>query len=162
MTVESCDLKFTCPDSSGSNCLQVFKKLVPRTDCEKMIHAFISNGSDCCNALFAGLSPSSEFLHIGKYNHYPSVYVTSLAPRTHTQICLKNPSIGSWSSQWFGSLVQVNIIQWRRNFQLVYSSCIPPSMVFNLSGAGSRWQQPKRRSPDLPLSSQLLQLVREI
>lgn len=84
MTVESCDLKFTCPDSSGSNCLQVLKKLVPQTDCEKMIHAFISNGSDCCNAPFAGLSQSSEFLHIGKYNHYPSVYVTSLAPRTHT------------------------------------------------------------------------------
>ncbi|TWW81819.1 hypothetical protein D4764_01G0016340 [Takifugu flavidus] len=37
---------------------------------------------------------------------------------------------------------------------------IHPSILYRLSGVGSRGQQPKKRSPDFPLPSYLFQLIR--
>ncbi|TWW80518.1 hypothetical protein D4764_01G0003330 [Takifugu flavidus] len=37
---------------------------------------------------------------------------------------------------------------------------IHPSILYRLSGVGSRGQQPKERSPDFPLPSYLFQLIR--
>ncbi|TWW77574.1 hypothetical protein D4764_12G0009640 [Takifugu flavidus] len=37
---------------------------------------------------------------------------------------------------------------------------IHPSILSRLSGVGSRWQQPKKRSPDFPLPSYFFQLIR--
>ncbi|TWW77868.1 hypothetical protein D4764_12G0012580 [Takifugu flavidus] len=37
---------------------------------------------------------------------------------------------------------------------------LTPSILYRLSGVGSRGQQPKKRSPDFPLPSYFFQLIR--